>query len=51
MNFLQLLLLDYLLAPHIAHRMVANMEEEAGVSDTQYLEEIDAEKFENVRTK
>ena len=38
----------YLLAPRIAHRVVGYLEEEAVVSYTQYLEEIDAGRVENV---
>ncbi|MEM7471124.1 MAG: alternative oxidase [Pseudomonadota bacterium] len=38
----------YLLAPRIAHRVVGYLEEEAVVSYTQYLEEIDAGNVENV---
>lgn len=38
----------YLFAPRIAHRIVAYLEEEAVVSYTQYLEEIDAGRIENV---
>lgn len=38
----------YLLAPKTAHRIVGYFEEEAVVSYTQYLEEIDAGRHENV---
>jgi len=38
----------YLLAPRVAHRVVGYLEEEAVVSYTQYLEQIDAGKVENV---
>lgn len=38
----------YLFAPRVAHRVVAYLEEEAVVSYTQYLEQIDAGKVENV---
>lgn len=38
----------YLFAPRTAHRVVAYLEEEAVVSYTQYLAEIDAERLENV---
>jgi ubiquinol oxidase len=38
----------YLLAPRIAHRVVGYLEEEAVVSYTQYLEQIDAGAVENV---
>lgn len=38
----------YLLAPRTAHRMVAYLEEEAVISYTQYLDEIDAGRIENV---
>lgn len=38
----------YLLAPRIAHRVVGYLEEEAVVSYTQYLAEIDAGRVENV---
>ena len=38
----------YLVAPKTAHRIVGYFEEEAVVSYTQYLEEIDAGKHENV---
>lgn len=37
----------YLLAPRVAHRIVGYLEEEAVVSYTQYLEEIDAGRVEN----
>lgn len=38
----------YLLAPRVAHRVVGYLEEEAVVSYTQYLEQIDAGQVENV---
>ena len=38
----------YLLTPRIAHRIVGYLEEEAVVSYTQYLAEIDAGRVENV---
>jgi ubiquinol oxidase len=38
----------YLLAPKTAHRVVGYLEEEAVISYTQYLEEIDAGRVENV---
>ncbi|MCY4179718.1 MAG: alternative oxidase [Litoreibacter sp.] len=38
----------YLFAPRIAHRVVGYLEEEAVVSYTQYLEQIDAGNVENV---
>ena len=38
----------YLFAPRMAHRIVGYLEEEAVVSYTQYLEEIDAGKIDNV---
>ena len=38
----------YLFAPRTAHRVVAYLEEEAVVSYTQYLAEIDAGRLENV---
>ena len=38
----------YLLAPRVAHRVVGYLEEEAVVSYTQYLEQIDAGAVENV---
>ncbi len=38
----------YLISPKTAHRVVGYFEEEAVVSYTQYLEEIDAGKHENV---
>lgn len=38
----------YLFAPKTAHRVVGYLEEEAVVSYTQYLEEIDAGRVENV---
>ena len=38
----------YLLAPRVAHRIVGYLEEEAVVSYTQYLEQIDAGNVENV---
>ena len=38
----------YLFAPRIAHRVVGYLEEEAVVSYTQYLEQIDAGAVENV---
>ncbi len=38
----------YLLAPRTAHRMVGYLEEEAVISYTQYLDEIDAGNIENI---
>ncbi len=38
----------YLISPRTAHRVVGYFEEEAVISYTQYLEEIDAGKHENV---
>jgi ubiquinol oxidase len=38
----------YLFAPRVAHRVVAYLEEEAVISYTQYLQEIDSGKVENV---
>lgn len=38
----------YLFAPRIAHRVVGYLEEEAVISYTQYLAEIDAGRIENV---
>lgn len=38
----------YLLAPRIAHRVVGYLEEEAVVSYTEYLDEIDAGRVDNV---
>ncbi|MGB5863745.1 MAG: alternative oxidase [Sulfitobacter sp.] len=38
----------YLFAPRVAHRVVGYLEEEAVISYTQYLAEIDAGKVENV---
>jgi len=38
----------YLLAPRTAHRVVGYLEEEAVISYSQYLEEIDAGRVENV---
>lgn len=38
----------YLLAPRVAHRVVGYLEEEAVVSYTQYLEQIDAGLIENI---
>ena len=38
----------YLFAPRVAHRIVGYLEEEAVVSYSQYLEEIDAGRVENV---
>ncbi len=38
----------YLISPRTAHRVVGSFEEEAVVSYTLYLEEIDAGKHENV---
>ena len=38
----------YLFAPRVAHRVVGYLEEEAVVSYTQYLDEIDAGRVENV---
>ncbi|MEE8516955.1 MAG: alternative oxidase [Alphaproteobacteria bacterium] len=40
--------LIYLISPRLAHRIVGYFEEEAVVSYTQYLEEIDAGNHENV---
>ncbi|MCK0138258.1 alternative oxidase [Aliiroseovarius sp. F47248L] len=38
----------YLFAPRVAHRVVGYLEEEAVISYTQYLEQIDAGQVENV---
>lgn len=38
----------YLVSPRTAHRFVGYLEEEAIVSYTQYLQQIDAGKIENV---
>ncbi len=46
--FFNLYFLLYLLAPRTAHRIVAYLEEEAVVSYTQYLEEVEAGRQENV---
>lgn len=40
--------LIYLIAPHLAHRIVGYMEEEAVVSYSEYLEEIDNGRIENI---
>ncbi|WP_299030688.1 alternative oxidase [uncultured Sulfitobacter sp.] len=48
MVFYNLYFFLYLFAPRIAHRVVAYLEEEAVISYTQYLQEIDAGKVENV---
>lgn len=46
--FFVFLFLVYLLAPRVAHRIVGYLEEEAVVSYTEYLDEIDAGAQENV---
>ena len=46
--FYNLFFFTYLLAPRTAHRIVGYLEEEAVVSYTQYLEQIDAGNIENV---
>lgn len=46
--FYNLFFFTYLFAPRTAHRIVGYLEEEAVVSYTQYLEEIDAGRQENV---
>ena len=46
--FFNLYFFLYLFAPKTAHRVVGYLEEEAVVSYTQYLEEIDAGRVENV---
>lgn len=46
--FYNLFFFTYLLAPRTAHRIVGYLEEEAVVSYTQYLAEIDAGRQENV---
>ncbi|MEM6744293.1 MAG: alternative oxidase, partial [Pseudomonadota bacterium] len=38
----------YLFAPQTAHRVVGYLEEEAVISYTQYLAEVDAERIENI---
>lgn len=46
--FYNVFFFTYLFAPRTAHRIVGYLEEEAVVSYTQYLEEIDAGRIENV---
>ena len=46
--FFNLYFLIYLIAPRTAHRIVGYFEEEAVYSYTQYLEEIDAGRLENI---
>jgi ubiquinol oxidase len=46
--FYNVFFFTYLLAPRIAHRIVGYLEEEAVISYTQYLAEIDSGKIENV---
>jgi ubiquinol oxidase len=46
--FYNMFFLLYLISPRTAHRMVGYFEEEAVVSYTSYLEEIDAGRHENV---
>ncbi|MEL7463933.1 MAG: alternative oxidase [Pseudomonadota bacterium] len=46
--FYNLFFFTYLFAPRTAHRIVGYLEEEAVVSYTQYLAEIDAERVENI---
>ncbi len=48
MIFYNLFFFTYLFAPRTAHRIVGYLEEEAVVSYTQYLKEIDAGNIENV---
>ena len=46
--FFLLYLIVYLISPKTAHRFVGYLEEEAVISYTKYLQEIDAQKIENV---
>lgn len=46
--FFNLYFMLYLFAPRVAHRVVAYLEEEAVISYTQYLAELDAGRVENV---
>ena len=46
--FFNLYFVLYLFAPRVAHRVVAYLEEEAVISYTQYLAEVDAGHVENV---
>ncbi|WP_094020338.1 alternative oxidase [Maliponia aquimaris] len=46
--FYNVFFFTYLLAPRTAHRIVGYLEEEAVISYTQYLAEIDAGRIENV---
>ena len=46
--FYNLFFFTYLLAPKTAHRIVGYLEEEAVISYTQYLAEIDSGRIENV---
>ena len=46
--FFNLYFMLYLFAPGVAHRVVAYLEEEAVISYTQYLAELDAGRVENV---
>lgn len=46
--FFNLYFVLYLFAPRVAHRVVAYLEEEAVISYTQYLADIDAGRSENV---
>lgn len=46
--FFNLYFLLYLFAPRVAHRVVAYLEEEAVISYTQYLAEVDAGRSENI---
>ncbi|AEI93386.1 MULTISPECIES: alternative oxidase [Roseobacter] len=46
--FFNLYFVLYLFAPRTAHRVVAYLEEEAVISYTQYLEEVDAGRVQNI---
>ena len=47
--FIVLYLFIYLISPRTAHRIVGYFEEEAVISYTQYLEEVESGKIENVK--
>ena len=47
--FIMFYLMVYIISPRTAHRIVGYFEEEAVVSYTQYLEEVESGKIENVK--
>jgi len=47
--FIVFYLIVYIISPRTAHRIVGYFEEEAVISYTQYLEEVESGKIENVK--